>query len=902
MRKLNTAVRVTNKYVRDQFEEINRENLRERFSYGIVSDSVPDKEDSPFAVKVLIQRLTLNITDEYSYTHGTDSISFSYTENDIGKRITFKEGNGNEEGIKYWHYGSNSEESLSSLCEAINSVDGLNAYITSAGLLVYGISSEGTIDIVSPNNYLYSNQDIDISVREGTVIFPNRNSVTYKEETVRFPNEYLSKNDVYMLCLKYNVEDNEVVKDEFDEDVVKSTKVSPTITFEDANSVLSDDTVCIAVLKVFNNSVNLTDVEGHNYSYNRPWYSPEDVFHRNNLGTADVTEHNPHGIDFDDIDSDNTLHNRLLNDGIILTPPQYMQDIPGVFMREEITGTSIVPDIDGLYSQYDVEDSSLHPARFYCLKYIPLRIHKIIRKDDGTEIFLKWIQGTSYLLCSTKINEEVVSISDDIIVYYSYSKTAQPTIQKTQGILVNSLTKGDVMLSEGKNVKLFDTNIDIFHMTNINRYYFASIDKEGNIITNPSVLVNNSLATESDNTSNVRERSRLAVFLYNTNCRSRLEAPTTGVNYICSEGVSLYKTNSSYTIKDGSISKNIDSYVSPVENTRDDNTSNEYIILDTSIDYDKEGNRVSKSLHCVKDVINKSDAGRRNNHYELEVNFKKRTALHAKGYIVVTGAHNSVSASLFIGNSEGTRAITQTSYDTQVTLIRIDEDIPEVLRQESGKYTVTIDTDGDFYVQDIYIELSYDEVRCCYFISQEEDSSEEVTRLLYDSTREYAEDIVVIEGKLIKIKKTEAMYNHRPHGYDDKPLPINNLVFPIVSIKSNEDFNVDINVYGDADSNSITENVVFDSSFREQYGFNYAILNNAFTSVSKYTINNTTTDGSILILAYPLSNYLNPAKLLYVNYESERMKDCIDNRICVSTIPNSKDFSSEFLMEASSIL
>lgn len=888
MRELNTHVKVTNKQIKEQFDDIDRENLAERMNYGIVSDTMPNKEDSPFGLSILVQRVSISVVEKDNYIHNTDCIVFSYLdENGNGKTARLEEKQ-NPNSLE-WTYCERATDTLVSLANAINKVCPMTvtAYVINDGssLLIYGVTSDNGFS-VSPdsNNAIAFMQSISIAMNAGTVVFPNKNVLSFEESTLEFPVSLLSTNDMVMLCLKYAVIDGETSINEFGEEVVKNTSVVGNIEFEDASSDLDENTVCIGIIKVYNGSIHLVDIEGHTYPYNRPWFSSKDVKHRNQLGTSSVTAHNPHGIDYDDIDSDNTLHNRLLNDGLILSKPSHLQDIPGLFIVEHISGSSIQADIEGMLSKYSNRDA----PRFYCLKYKPTHIHKILADENNQtkEIYLKWIEDTPYLLCD--------SYSGDIVVIYSYSKTAQPVIQKTQGVLLNPLSNNDVMFSEGKNVRLFNSTVDIFHRTNINRYFFVNIDKDGNIETNPRVLVSNTLDVESGNSSDVRERSRLAVFLYNTKCKSQLEAPNTGVHYKSNKELNLFKTNISYSIQNGSLVPYLDSYTSPAFNSYEEVEENEWLEIDMSSDYSGD-DLVTKNLHCYTTVIDKDNLGRYSTSFSMPINIKRGTVTHVKGYIVVTGSSSDVSVLLSSGSSV---LFSKTSGETNVTYIKIDEDIPSSSRVDSSSYILNIQTSGNFYVQNIHLELDYDEVRVRYFITQDEDGTD-VTRLLYDSTKSYliyGEPFVEVVGKLLRIKKSAILYD-----YLDEGSSISDYYFPKMTIETNSDFNVDITIYGEANGESVSESVMFDDTFREQYGLNYKILSNAFTSVSKYTINNTTTEGSVLVLAYPLSNYLNPARIMYANYESDRLKDFRDIRLCVPTIQNSRDFSREFLAKSCDI-
>lgn len=898
MKTLNTHVRVTNKQIKEQFDEIDSENLKIRGSYGIVSDTIPNKEDSPLAVKILIQKVSLQVAQKVSYQHGTDVIVFSYVDNEGNTQTARLEEKENPDVTELeWTYKEDTNETISSIRAAISNIpaDSLSTYVVNEGstLIIYGITNESGFNVEQnvtpeefPNNAIAFYQAINVGVNEGTVVFPNGNSLKIDSTILNFPSDLLSNvNDMIMLCIKYSVVNDEVGVNEFGEEEVKNTKAISNIGFEDANKELDDNTICIAVAKVFKNSVHLVDVEGHTYSYNRPWFSPKDISHRSDIGSAKITQNNPHGIDYDDIDSDNTLHNRLLNDGLILTKPTRLQDIAGLFIVEHISGDSIVPDIDGLLSSYRVGNKAV---RFYCLKYKPTHIHKILRERDQQEIYLKWIEDTPYLLCD--------SSSDDIVIFYSYAQTAQPVIQKTQGVLLNSLYKDDVIFSEGKNVRDFNNTVDIFHKTNIDRYFFVNIDKSGNIETNPKVLVSNTLDMESGDSSDIRERSRLAIFLYDTKCSCELEAPTTGVKYKSINELNISKTNTSYSVNTNTYTPYLDSYTSPALNMFEESAKSEWLEIDMSNDY-SNGKRISDSLHVKKNIISKDSVGFYSTQFTMPINIKKGTATSVTGYIVVTGNSSSVTASL---NADGSSnyLFQESCNDTRVNYIKIDSLIPNNERREANLYYLTIESSGYFYIQEIHLEINYDEVRTRYFITQEEDEGKEVTRLLYDSTREYrtyTSEFLIVEGTTLKIKKSVILYDYL------EDVSIRDYFFPEYSVKSNGGFNVNITVYGESNEESISETVEFDDTFREQYGFNYKILNNAFTSVNKYTINNATTEGSILILAYPLSNYLNPARIMYANYESNTISDYRDIRLCVPTIHNSKDYRRSFIAESCTI-
>lgn len=84
-------------------------------------------------------------------------------------------------------------------------------------------------------------------------------------------------------------------------------------------------------------------------STNRPWFSPVDMYHRNQIGSGTPTVNNPHGMTANDfqVAGDLSLYQALIGRGLVIAPSASLAGVPGTACTETIPRTRWEYDADG---------------------------------------------------------------------------------------------------------------------------------------------------------------------------------------------------------------------------------------------------------------------------------------------------------------------------------------------------------------------------------------------------------------------------------------------------------------------------------------------------------------------------------------------------------------------------
>lgn len=167
----------------------------------------------------------------------------------------------------------------------------------------------------------------------------------------------LADGQLYVILLRYLLveleSDNVLTRAKFY--LPKYTRLAPPATrlmlmrYDDYVSAAPSslyDAVALGVVRVTSASGALTTaltITNDAYPFNRPWFSPVDVWHRNRTGTGTITDSNPHGQTLEDFDVGPVPLFQLQRTagGIVAKDYQYPR-CPGHLVRETIQSTALV--------------------------------------------------------------------------------------------------------------------------------------------------------------------------------------------------------------------------------------------------------------------------------------------------------------------------------------------------------------------------------------------------------------------------------------------------------------------------------------------------------------------------------------------------------------------------------
>lgn len=763
---IDTKVHTSNKNIKRQFDDLDYVNRKERFNYGIISDIDTSLPNSPLSIN--IQRYIFTISVSYDNVNIYSEDFHTKSRQDCLVVTTINEDGYSERGYYYafesytkgsatysWQHYEAPEQTVASISNFINNMFGSDmiSKVENGAITITTFSNKSHLNVINKSETIFYSFDTKLVLRKGSVVFKDGNSLTLDDDAdfdFTKPSNS-SKDETFRVCIRYKMVPTEYGTDLFGDTAVKrndfDTLDNCIVIEPNTGEELADDTICIAVIKIIEGVVCLVDVGGHTYTYNRPWFTSKDDYHRSQLGTSEITKHNPHGIGYNDIDNENTLHNRLLDNGIIISPPSAIQGCPGILVDEVLYAENAVIDID-------------KQKKYRKLTYAPNQILGVfeINGDSENELAFKYIKNTNYI----EINESGLTPDAlpkrNIRVVYLATTSGSSDIEFSQGIRINKIQNGDVIFSNGKNLNELSEYIDLYHK-NINGYYIVGINNKGKIESNPTVKVNKQLDVDSDTIESVDSRSRVKLYLYNTDAKYPLKCPDSGVVFEADEEFNIAKTHASYyNNANGKKVFDDESYTSPEYNTYIE-VDEEALISGGVLDGQKkkdyihllpskgttDGVSVQKKTFVI-DTIGKVTPNNPK-FVDLAVDGLNKKLLSISWYMEYKFSSDSAYDSKIMLDwicNGSTTLLGASIYNVSGSIYAIQgtktftTGLPNDIFTNEHKFKVSLDSNGtDVVVTRLKIELTYNELNFRYYITQEEDGKQ-VTRLLYDPYTDYS--------------------------------------------------------------------------------------------------------------------------------------------------------------------
>lgn len=791
--------------------------------------------------------------------------------------------------INYAIKVGNLQNTIDSLNEAFLEANetglGIKATIRDNFIIITGIDE--TFGITSNSSYLRIDCFSRIYVKAGSAIMPSGVKVTIDKDVImNFEAQDIS-GKVLFVTLATDYETTSKGLDEFNEEQDKTIEVkngSKCISISESFDETKDN-ICLSVFKPFsvNNSEYSNDVIDidsikEKFAFLRPWYSPFDVKHRALLGTGKKTPNNPHAISFNDIDSDNTLHNKLLKRGVVLSKPEQRQDTCGELKEYTIRRTEIRFDTDNSIfgvNAYEKDYSDIPNLNYreqthfpyFILPEIPISIVSIEDLEGNVIEEYEWIEHTSII--KVNINEDSV-IKDFKIVYYSES-TLEPYISNEgNGVELKSIRDNCVVFSEGKDVRNINSLVSFSEVENLEKNYDVFVDKNGEFVKVPSLEVTSNLDLIEGDLASLFSKSRLEVILTNLPNKPVLDCPFTirGKGSVTEE-VEIYQSFGLYTTD--SYGRKILTYESMV-------CPNPFVP-----NVDEDNGTDSLTITCEKPnqnlvdfyTINKKNfriEGTSSENYIFKFNNRENKYIYGGVTvdleIVTDDEETTDKIELYVIHSYGGRQeileIRNEHISTEGSSTSLSKSRSISVATDKfdgmnsyGEWQLNFNREhlSGFYVKNVSIKLNYGIIE----------------PILYSKTK---------DGYL-KLKMS---------ANDDGTYTVNPFYGTSTSAKDNEDFSVSVDIIGTVDGENLTEKIEFDSKFRNQQGLNSKVTENVFDEVIKYSVSETTTTGKITILAYPVGNINNLCGVFSCNYKRLKVSKLYDTRkVCPNILYENKN-------------
>ena len=230
---------------------------------------------------------------------------------------------------------------------------------------------------------------------------------------------------------------------------------------------------------------------GTTYDYNRPWFSPIDIYHRTQLGTGSQTSNNPHALGLNDLASGSlTLYQQILEHGMVLSKDYSVSRVPGIKCYEDIEP-----------SRWQLDDSAGRvtgqPGAYWApMGAYPIRLGIAVDStvNDPTTadiVCVYLIPGTNILVMSSA--ERALLPVDDLRVHYMAAYASQPPVNETdlRELTFNQIQSGrELIISDGLAVDLIpNLTVDLSNFGALPTWIRIFMDGSGNYVVTPTCIV-----------------------------------------------------------------------------------------------------------------------------------------------------------------------------------------------------------------------------------------------------------------------------------------------------------------------------------------------------------------------------------------------------------------------------
>jgi hypothetical protein len=351
-----------------------------------------------------------------------------------------------------------------------------------------------------------SSEALKVTVDPGTAVTENGNWVTLDSNIALLALTSTVAGAVNVVFIEYYLEagtDRRVNKYNNDvavrqqrpadnEDVIK---VDTLTNFENTALYSPDrrkDIVVLAIVTV-NQLADLTldltiDLGGNNFTYNRLWYSPTDIVHRNKTGTATATDTNPHGTSLNDLAAGTlTLYQQTVEHGIVLSKDSDVPRYPGIKTTETILAASFSTDTTGLVTRRSTQYGGVG-AKYANLAHFPLYLGSVY--ETGTpalQISADFVPDENILVIP--VNEPIPAAG--VTIEYLYAQAGEgPVDPATNDLVFLQPAASELIIADGIAVSSIPTPLLSFDGSGpIPRDFRVYLDSDGALVSSPQILL-----------------------------------------------------------------------------------------------------------------------------------------------------------------------------------------------------------------------------------------------------------------------------------------------------------------------------------------------------------------------------------------------------------------------------
>ena len=361
-------------------------------------------------------------------------------------------------------------------------------------------------DLDRPLNVLPSTSDIQVDISPGTAVTANGNWVSLDNKIFLLDLASSAIGAVNVVFIEYYLEEGEdrrVNKFQVDvavrnqrpasnEDVIRVTTLANWQNSSIFPPDRKNDIVVLGVVTVnqlADLSLDITiDLGDGNFSFNRPWYSPVDIRHRQMVGTATPTSTNPHGTSLNDLASGRlTLYQQVLAHGMVMSKDVGVAKMPGIKVTETIQAASFLVDSTGDITRKSALYGGVG-AKYANLGHFVVRLGSVYETDfPANQIAADYVPGESILVVPA--DEE---IENDVTIEYLVAFAGEaPVDPPTNDLVFEQPADSELIVADGIAVSEIPAPIISFDGSGpIPRDFRVYLDADGVLVKSPQLLLN----------------------------------------------------------------------------------------------------------------------------------------------------------------------------------------------------------------------------------------------------------------------------------------------------------------------------------------------------------------------------------------------------------------------------
>jgi hypothetical protein len=262
--------------------------------------------------------------------------------------------------------------------------------------------------------------------------------------------------------------------------VTKADFLDPTVT----TAEVIDNSVVLGVVQwAETEAPKIVTTQESGYEWNRPWFSPRDVEHRNQVGTGEVTYTNPHGTSINDLAAGAGTHvyDHLTSTGMIWSKDSSVPGIPGILCYDRFDSSTIRRD--NTSTKTEGSWFSTFGVLYVELSRYPTSIHKAV-DGVGDEIVLDHIRGTR--ICVLVTDKAVT----DLTVHYTATDTLAISSISPSAIAFKQIQAPDIAIAQGQAcTTVLVPTVPLRKYSLVPREIMFKLSSAGQVFADPSVLL-----------------------------------------------------------------------------------------------------------------------------------------------------------------------------------------------------------------------------------------------------------------------------------------------------------------------------------------------------------------------------------------------------------------------------